>query len=344
MPSTKRSIVEANGAGGDEPPASQDEHRPAPAKRAPDLRQVCSTDERKPAASDGSPVDASSLLILGPDCLSHLTRHLDVVSLAKFEGVCKQFRQMAVPRWETLDAEIPAKGRSEAESPRLRVIRHHMAASACREIEPKIVEDGKYEEDANSRCQFPGNKYVLDADITSLEVKGDEELFCQFVEKSSGTLLAQGYFSTVQKASGYSESRLFFIKDMDLSNWPAMKDLVETLEGPTDLRTDLRTPLEKIMEDLSVVVVAISKGVCPEIRVISAVNKIEERDSFGMQGRRRWYSREMNTMFIHPPTTDTSTGPYIISRMKRIVTSFKVGDKHEREWDGQVLLKIETYD
>lgn len=315
MPSTKRSIAQANGIGSDESPA-EDEHR-APA-RAP--RQHVSTDGRKPAkakppssASDGSPaVDAGSLLILGLDSLSYLLRYLDVVSLARFEGACKQFRQMALPRWETLDGQIPAKGRSKAASPRLRVIRYHMDVNACKEIEPNIAEDVKYDEDADSRCHFPGSKYMLDTDVTSLGFEGnrhhDDELFCRFVQKSSGTLLAQG-FCTAKSYSAFYKTRYFFFKDLDLSSWLAMKDLV----GSLDRSTDLRTTLEKIMEDLSVVVLTISKEVCPEIYVASVANKVEDRDSLGRQGRRRWYSREMNTMLIR-------TGPYTFSRLKRIVT------------------------
>ena len=67
-----------------------------------------------------------------------------------------------------------------------------------------------------------------------------------------------------------------------------MKDLVENLEG----LTDFRTALENVMEDLSVVVVAISKEVCPEVCVVSAVNKMEDRDRFGMQGRRKYITQE----------------------------------------------------
>ena len=158
MPSTKRSIAEANGIG-----ANEDEHRAASASArvaaAPRRRQV-SNDERKPTkpppASDGTPVDAGSLLILGPDSLSHLLRYFDVASLARFEGVCRQFRQLAIPRWETLDAQIPAKGKSKAESPRLRVVRHHMAATACKEIETKIAEDHNYDHNCHEDANSPG--------------------------------------------------------------------------------------------------------------------------------------------------------------------------------------------
>ena len=175
MPSTKRSIAEANGIG-----ANEDEHRAASARAAPRRRQV-STDERKPTkpppASDGTPVDTSSLLILGLDSLSHLLRYFGVVSLARFGGVCRQFRHLAIPRWERLDVQIPAKGRSKAESPRLRVVRYHMAVAACKEFETKIAEDHNYHEDANSRCQFPGSKFILDTDTKSLgaDVEGTDQ-------------------------------------------------------------------------------------------------------------------------------------------------------------------------
>ena len=301
----------------------------------PARRRQVSPDGRKPAkppsASAGAPVDPSSLLILGPDSLSYLLRYFDVASLARFEGVCKQFRQLAAQRWKALDAQIPAKGRSKADAARVRVIRYHLALSACKEIEPKIAEDHKYHEYANSRCQFPGSKYILDTKGTD-----QNELFCRCVEKSSGTLLAQG-FCTAKSSVAYFTNRYFFFKDLDLSSWPAMKDLVENLEG----LTDFRTALENVMKDLSVVVVEISKDVCPEICVVSAVNKMQDRDGFGMQGRRKYYSREMNTMFILPPTSTEPT--YIISRLKKIVTRFKVGDPYEKECDGQVLLRVETY-
>ena len=335
MPSIKRSIAEANGGGTNEFPAG-DEHR-----RATTPRRQVSNDEPKPAkppsASDGAPVGASSLLMLGRDSLSYLVRFFDIASLARFEGVCQHFRQMAAQRWEALDAQIPAKGRSKAESPRLRVIRHHMAATASMVIEPMIAEDSAYDEDANSRCQFPGSEYNLDTDLVGGKNlnhnPSNYEFFCRFVQKSSGNLLAQG-FCTAEPSSFNFKSRIFFFKDMDLSSWSVMKDLVEDLEGSSTLGLpELRVALEKVMEDLSMTVVAISKESVPEIRVISAVNKMEDRTSCGMKGRQKWHSREMKTILIHP-----HGNPYF----RRISTRFKVGDRYEKECDENVVLQIET--
>ena len=323
MPSTKRSIAEANGVGADE-----DDHRAA--ARAPRRRQV-SPDGRKPAkppsASGGAPVDPSSLLILGPDSLSYLLRYFDVSSLARFEGVCKQFRQLAIPRWEALDAQIPAKGRSKAESPRLRVVRYHVAVTACKDIELAISNCDEtiggffYHTPFPCHCKRIRGRWKLE-DSTSINRKNGHkyEYFCRFTRQTDGSLLAQGFADIVfpnDSWGGELGTKEIYLHSFDLSAWKIIKDLNEYLEELNDyLDDDENSPedvnfgelvetLNEVVDNLAIAVVAVSKDAASTVNFIAAADEPIEDKVFKLTCTsspvKTWSCFEMKGVLLDQP-------------------------------------------
>lgn len=306
----------------------------------------------KHAYAEGG-IEENCILIIGTDSLSHVMNFLDFRSAGRFEGVCKLFRERAVEYWETLDSKIPEKGRSADDSARSRVIRYKLAEEICMYIEPRIaLHETKVAKTLvptvypDEKHRFlPEGKWRFD---TTIDVNSGNqfEYFLRFSRRDDEQLLAQGFvgckFNVDPEIFPEEREKFLNINDLDLTRWSDMREIVHLPStGESYSFHQLEKIVSPLMNNLVVTVVAVSKEMRPNLRLIAAHRNHEtpEDDYMGINESTNWALFPMQSM---------PRAPYdYYSFEETICTSFYWFIKHEDDAgsrydisDGDYTMKL----
>ena len=210
------------------------------------------TKEARKCIRAAGEAEFDSLLVVGPDSLSHVLTFLDLIGLGRCERVCKVIKAAAKLAWESYEERHVGRNISAISDARVRVNRLFRASRYVQEVENNMEDhdhreyvravssDGDEYHDFNCcfkllhnlgmeekswPCCYPDELKDL------LTFPGPYELYMRIVSDYPTTVFFEGFVASNHISYGMGPTLSINFRGLDFRRWPAMQSHLSSQTG-----------------------------------------------------------------------------------------------------------------